>query len=91
VDILVNAAGVTLIQLLVRSSVEDVTRVVQTNLVGSMLAVQYLVKKKLLRAEKGEKGSPVVINLASLLGVWGGRGSVAYSASKAGVLGEWRS
>lgn len=89
VDILVNAAGVTLIRLLVRSSIEDVQKVVQTNLTGSMLAVRYLLKKKLLRAEPKTQGnfSPVVINLASLLGVHGGRGSVAYSASKAGVLG----
>ncbi|KAF2495840.1 NAD(P)-binding protein [Lophium mytilinum] len=92
VDILVNAAGVTLIRLLVRSSIEDVQKVVQTNLTGSMLAVRYLLKKKLLRAEPRTQGnfSPVVINLASLLAVQGGRGSVAYSASKAGVLGLTR-
>ncbi|KAF2804852.1 NAD(P)-binding protein [Mytilinidion resinicola] len=92
VDILVNAAGVTLIRLLVRSSIEDVQRIVQTNLTGSMLMVQTLLKKKLMRGESKRQGkfSPVVINLASLLAVQGGRGSVAYSASKAGVLGLTR-
>ncbi|OCK79878.1 NAD(P)-binding protein [Lepidopterella palustris CBS 459.81] len=94
IDILVNAAGITHPRLLIRSAPSDLERVIQTNLTGSMLAIRHLVKAKLLRAETTgswqSKWSPVVINLASLLAVQGGRGAVAYSASKAGVLGLTR-
>lgn len=40
---------------------------------------------------KGENGTGggCIINIASLLGIKGGRGSVAYAASKAGVIGKF--
>jgi NAD(P)-dependent dehydrogenase (short-subunit alcohol dehydrogenase family) len=41
-------------------------------------------------AEADEDSSPVIINVASLLGLQGGYGAVAYAASKAGVLGFTR-
>lgn len=41
-------------------------------------------------AKEGELTSPVIINVASLLGLQGGYGAVAYAASKAGVLGFTR-
>lgn len=39
--------------------------------------------------DEGEKAwNPVIINIASLLGLQGGRGAAAYAASKAGLLGK---
>lgn len=95
VDILVNAAGVTHNSLLVRTEPEDLERVLSTNLTAIVWAVRYLIKRKFMRGERrkdeGEKAwNPVIINIASLLGLQGGRGAAAYAASKAGLLGLTR-
>ena len=93
VDILVNAAGVTHSSLLVRTEPEDLERVLSTNLTAIVWAVRYLIKRKFMWGGKGkdegEKAwNPVIINIASLLGLQGGRGAAAYAASKAGLLGK---
>ena len=93
VDILVNAAGVTHSSLLVRTEPEDLERVLSTNLTAIVWAVRYLIKRKFMRGgrgedEGGEAWNPVIINIASLLGLQGGRGAAAYAASKAGLLGK---
>lgn len=94
-DILVNAAGVTHSSLLVRTEPEDLERVLSTNLTATVWAVRYLIKRKFMRGgrgkDKGERAwSSVIINIASLLGLQGGRGAAAYAASKAGLLGLTR-
>jgi 3-oxoacyl-[acyl-carrier protein] reductase len=81
VDVLVNCAGITQSSLFTRTSSADVEKIVNTNLTGMMLGTRYLLRKRHLTS-----GS-VVVNVASLLGVKGGFGAVAYAASKAGVLG----
>jgi len=43
------------------------------------------IGKAMMRSKQGG----VIVNVASLLGVKGGRGSVGYAASKAGVVGEF--
>jgi NAD(P)-dependent dehydrogenase (short-subunit alcohol dehydrogenase family) len=87
VDVLINCAGIAQNSLLVRTSPTLLDEVVRTNLGAVMLGVRALLKSKKLRRDEDDDWNPVVINLASLLALKGGRGAVAYSASKAGILG----
>lgn len=54
------------------------------------LKSKYLTENINNSAEAEELASPVIINVASLLGLQGGYGAVAYASSKAGVLGFTR-
>jgi NAD(P)-dependent dehydrogenase (short-subunit alcohol dehydrogenase family) len=100
IDILVNCAGITHESLFMRMREEQLETVMNTNLTGMMVGTRYLLAKKYFRAAKTmgeyekqkpqEMQMPVIINVASLLGLKGGRGAVAYAASKAGVLGFTR-
>ncbi|KAF2189840.1 NAD(P)-binding protein [Zopfia rhizophila CBS 207.26] len=99
VDVMVNCAGIGQNSLLVRTTVEDIDKIVDTNLTSMLHGIRYLVKKRhIRRSDFGDRGkvgreaefTPCIINIASLLGVKGGRGAVAYVASKAGVLGLTR-
>ncbi|KAF2728749.1 NAD(P)-binding protein [Polyplosphaeria fusca] len=97
IDVLVNCAGITREGLFARASEEEVREVLDTNLTGLMVGTRWLLGNKCFRGRKarGEGGGedrqmPVIINVASLLGIKGGRGAVAYATSKAGVLGFTR-
>ncbi|KAF2745163.1 NAD(P)-binding protein [Sporormia fimetaria CBS 119925] len=94
IDVLVNCAGITETSAFVRCSEERMREVLETNLWGMMSGTRYLLRKRLIAASPGVEGEeefkPAIINIASLLGVKGGRGAVAYAASKAGVLGFTR-
>jgi len=92
IDHLVNAAGITHSSPFFSTSPALLEDVISTNLLGTMWACKF-IGKGMLRwrgngAEGKEKGS--IINIASLLGLKGGRGSAAYAASKAGVIGLTR-
>lgn len=87
VDVLINCAGIAQNSLLIRTRPLFLDEVLKTNLGAVMLGVRALVKTKRLRREEGDSWDPVIINLASLLALKGGRGAVAYSTSKAGMLG----
>ncbi|KAK3044732.1 hypothetical protein LTS18_000502, partial [Coniosporium uncinatum] len=89
-DILVNAAGITHTSLLIREKPETLEQVVQTNLMGTMWACKY-VGRAMMRSKTDKPGLKSIVNISSLLGVQGGRGSAAYAASKAGVVGLTRS
>lgn len=91
IDVLVNCAGVTQNTLLIRTKPADMRKIIDTNLTSMMEGTRFLLAKKYLRASPEDDFSPVVINVASLLGVKGGRGAVAYAASKAGVIGMYSS
>jgi len=73
--------------LLVTTKPELLEQVVQTNLIGTMWGCQ-IVSKVMMRQRREESNTGCIINVASLLGMKGGRGSTAYAASKAGVLGR---
>ncbi|KAI9679507.1 MAG: hypothetical protein M1817_005529 [Caeruleum heppii] len=85
IDILVNAAGLAHSSLFMKTTPALIEDVVQTNLMGTMWACREMVKG-MVRRRRG-----CIINISSLLGVKGGTGSVAYAASKAGILGLTRS
>jgi NAD(P)-dependent dehydrogenase (short-subunit alcohol dehydrogenase family) len=94
-DVLVNCAGVTQSNLFMKTTDEQFTTILDVNLKALMHGTRFLMRGRYLRGERPEPGSiatksPVIINIASLLGVSGGYGAVAYAASKAGVLGFTR-
>ncbi|KAI8960672.1 NAD(P)-binding protein [Daldinia sp. FL1419] len=84
-DILVNAAGVSQNSLLCKTSTADLTEIIDTNLVGTILGCRQVIPK-MMKQRKG-----CIINVASLLATHGGRGASVYAASKAGVVGLTRS
>ena len=82
-----NAAGISHSSLLVATKAELVQEVVQTNLMGSIWACRAVAKAMIGQRRKAEN-TGCIINVASLLGSKGGKGSTVYSASKAGILGK---
>ena len=81
VDVLVNNAGITRDQLLVRMKDDDWDQVLDTNLRGVFLMTR-AVAKPMMRQKSGR-----IINIASAAGAMGNPGQVNYSAAKAGVIG----
>lgn len=85
VEVLVNNAGVTKDQLLLRMSEEDFEQVINTNLTGSFRALKRATRG-MIRLKKGR-----VIFISSVVGLYGSPGQVNYAASKAGMVGMARS
>ncbi|KGO76339.1 Glucose/ribitol dehydrogenase [Penicillium italicum] len=99
VDILVNAAGISISNILPRSELEDISTILRTNLEGAMLTSRALMRAS-IRSRIRNRSDPVagtkppskcIINISSLLALKGGTGAVPYAASKAGLLGLTRS
>ncbi len=81
IDVLVNNAGITRDQLLVRMKDDDWDQVLDTNLRGVFLMTR-AVGKVMMRQKAGR-----IINISSAAGAMGNAGQVNYSAAKAGVIG----
>ena len=81
IDVVVNNAGITRDQLLVRMKDDDWDQVLDTNLRGVFLMTR-AVGKVMMRQKSGR-----IINIASTAGAVGNPGQVNYSAAKAGVIG----
>jgi 3-oxoacyl-[acyl-carrier protein] reductase len=81
VDVLVNNAGVTRDQLVMRMKRADWDAVLQTNLTSAYLCIQQ-VTSSMLKQRWGR-----IINIASVFGQVGQAGQANYSASKAGLIG----
>lgn len=81
IDVLVNNAGITRDQLLVRMKDDDWDEVLDTNLRGVFLMTR-AAAKSMMRQKSGR-----IINIASTAGAMGNPGQVNYSAAKAGVIG----
>lgn len=81
-DILVNAAGISQNSLLSSTRPEDVEKLLDINLQGTIFGCQAVVPRMMKRR------SGVIINVSSLLGTKGGRGASVYAASKAGIIGK---
>ena len=84
-DVLVNNAGITRDNLLLRMSVEDWDSVIATNLSG----VFHFCKAAYRPMMKQRSGS--IINISSVVGVTGNAGQTNYAASKAGLIGFTKS
>lgn len=90
IDGVVNAAGITHRADMFETRLEDWNRVVALNLTGAFALVQAAAKRMLANSEdRGDRGS--IVNFASLCASRACDGVVAYSASKAGVIGLTRS
>jgi 3-oxoacyl-[acyl-carrier protein] reductase len=79
--ILVNNAGITRDQLLMRMSAEDFDQVIETNLRSVFLCTRAAMRP-MLKARWGR-----VISIASVAGLVGNAGQANYAASKAGMIG----
>lgn len=85
VDILINNAGVTKDNLLMRMSEEDFDKVIEINL-KSVFNMTKAIQKIMLKNRKGS-----IINMSSVVGVKGNAGQSNYAASKAGMIGFTKS
>ncbi|NBL65180.1 3-oxoacyl-[acyl-carrier-protein] reductase [Flavobacterium sp. NST-5] len=85
IDILINNAGITKDNLLMRISEEDFDKVIEVNL-KSVFNMTKAVQKTMLKNRKGS-----IINMSSVVGVKGNAGQSNYAASKAGVIGFTKS
>ncbi len=85
IEVLINNAGITKDNLMLRMKAEDFTKVIDVNLTGSFLMTKYasavMMKKRFGR----------IINISSVVGLRGNAGQVNYSASKAGIIGLTKS
>lgn len=79
--ILVNNAGITRDNLLLRMSLEEFDQVIATNLRSAFLCTKAALRG-MLRAKWGR-----VISIASVSGIAGNPGQANYAASKAGLIG----
>lgn len=85
VDGVVNNAGITKDQLLMRLKADDFDAVVNTNLRGTFLVTKAFTKGMM----KARKGS--IVNITSVIGETGNAGQSNYAASKAGTVGFTKS
>src|ERR1041384_2185260 len=85
IDVLINNAGVTRDQLLLRMSEEDWDAVLDTNLKGAFHFAK-AVTRPMLRQRSGR-----IINISSIIGLTGNAGQSNYAASKAGLIGFTKS
>ncbi|MDO4436298.1 MAG: 3-oxoacyl-ACP reductase FabG [Cardiobacteriaceae bacterium] len=81
VSILVNNAGITDDNLLMRMKTEQWERVIDTNL-SSIYRLSKAVMRDMMKARFGR-----IINIASVVGVMGNAGQTNYAAAKAGIIG----
>ncbi len=85
IDVLINNAGITKDNLLMRMSEEDFDKVIETNL-KSVFNMTKAVQRTLLKQRHGS-----IINMSSVVGVKGNAGQANYAASKAGMIGFTKS
>ena len=81
IDVLINNAGITKDNLLMRISEKDFDDVINVNL-KSVFNMTKAVQKIMLKQRKGS-----IINMSSVVGVKGNAGQSNYAASKAGIIG----
>ncbi len=85
IDILINNAGITRDTLMLRMSEEQWDEVIQTNLKSVFNLTKHVLRPML----KNRGGS--IINMSSVVGVFGNAGQANYAASKAGIFGFTKS
>ncbi|MFN7783135.1 MAG: 3-oxoacyl-ACP reductase FabG [Lysobacterales bacterium] len=81
IGILVNNAGITRDNLLMRMKEEDWQAILDTNL-SSIFRTSKAVMRGMMKARKGR-----IINIASVIGLTGNAGQANYAAAKAGIIG----
>lgn len=81
VTVLVNNAGITRDNLLLRMKIEEWDEIMNTNL-ASVFRLSKAVLRGMMKARRGR-----IINIASVVGVMGNAGQTNYAAAKAGIIG----
>jgi len=81
IDILINNAGITKDNLLMRMTEEDFDIVIEVNL-KSVFNMTKAIQRIMLKQRSGS-----IINMSSVVGVKGNAGQANYAASKAGIIG----
>ena len=85
IDILINNAGITRDNLILRLKEEDWDKVININLKGCFNGMK-AVSKNMIKNKKGK-----IINISSIIGLTGNVGQSNYAASKAGIIGLTKS
>jgi len=85
IDVLVNNAGITRDNLLLRMTEQDWDRVINVNL-KSVFNLTKAIQKVMIKQRFGS-----IINMSSVVGVEGNSGQSNYAASKAGIIGFTKS
>lgn len=86
IDILINNAGITRDNLLVRMKAAEWEEVIATNLTGTFHCTRAAVRP-LLKQKQGGR----IVNVASVAGIYGNSGQCNYAAAKGGVIAFTRS
>jgi 3-oxoacyl-[acyl-carrier protein] reductase len=81
IDVLVNNAGITRDNLLLRMSEEEFDAVIRVNLKGTYLMTK-TVTRHMMKQRSGK-----VVNISSVVGMMGNAGQSNYAAAKAGIIG----
>ena len=81
IDVLINNAGITKDNLLMRMGEDDFDKVIEVNL-KSVFNMTKACQRVFLKNRKGS-----IINMSSVVGVKGNAGQSNYAASKAGIIG----
>ncbi|MBC7195344.1 MAG: 3-oxoacyl-[acyl-carrier-protein] reductase, partial [Caldisericia bacterium] len=81
IDVLVNNAGITRDNFLTKMTIDDWNKVISVNLTGTFNMTKAVIPYMY------EKESGVIINVSSVVAIYGNIGQTNYIASKAGVIG----
>lgn len=81
IDVLINNAGIIQDALVVKMTEEQWDKVVNINLKGPFNCIQAVVEQMI------NQGSGVIINISSIVALYGNVGQTNYAATKAGLIG----
>ncbi len=85
IGVLINNAGITRDSLIVRMTEEDWDQVVDTNLKGAFNCIKE-VSGLMIKRKRG-----VIVNISSIVGIYGNAGQTNYASSKAALIGLTKS
>ena len=85
IDILINNAGITKDNIILRMTIDDWDKVINTNLTGYFNCCKNITRHMI----KNKSGK--IINISSIIGLNGNIGQINYAASKSGLIGLTKS
>lgn len=85
IDILINNAGITRDNLIIKMTEQEFDEVINTNLKGAFICTK-AVSRVMIKQKSGK-----IINVSSVVGIIGNAGQSNYAAAKAGLIGFTKS